>query len=184
MPKEHRQHRTLSLFDEAIRRDVHFMASHPTTMFQCMWNTCWWYDATASKEYYEESTTTQPWKRSDAKISKLLELWRTNKEAKASFIWIQGLSVRRRLRLGLVNFFQSGVTEVQSSQSPTLPMGGCSLVAERTNRQSVGRRHRPRTYPVCWTRSRRIGRGAKRAILTCIRSWILSRQLGSFVQSE
>ena len=44
MPREHPKHRMLELLEEAIRRDIHFVAHHPTTLFQCMWNTCWWYD--------------------------------------------------------------------------------------------------------------------------------------------
>jgi len=36
--------RTLKLLEEAIRRDMHFIARHPTTLFQCLWNSCWWYD--------------------------------------------------------------------------------------------------------------------------------------------
>ncbi len=44
MPREHPKHRMLELLEEAIRRDIHFIDRHPTTLFQCMWNTCWWYD--------------------------------------------------------------------------------------------------------------------------------------------
>jgi WD40 repeat protein len=47
MPHDHPRHRTLQLLDEAIRRDVHFIDRHPTTIFQCLWNTCWWYDSPA-----------------------------------------------------------------------------------------------------------------------------------------
>jgi len=43
MTREHPRRRTLELFLKAIRRDVHFIDRHPTTMFQCMWNTCWWF---------------------------------------------------------------------------------------------------------------------------------------------
>ena len=39
MPREHPRLRILKLLDEAIRRDVHFIDRHPTTFFQCMWNT-------------------------------------------------------------------------------------------------------------------------------------------------
>ena len=44
MPQEHPRHRILKLLDEAVRRDVHFIDRHPSTFFQCLWNTCWWYD--------------------------------------------------------------------------------------------------------------------------------------------
>ncbi len=45
MPREHPMRRTLELFGEAIRRDIHFIDRHRTTLFQCMWNLCWWYDS-------------------------------------------------------------------------------------------------------------------------------------------
>lgn len=44
MPLNHPTHRNLALIEEALRRDIHFIERHPTTLFQCMWNTCWWYD--------------------------------------------------------------------------------------------------------------------------------------------
>lgn len=57
MPKEHLKHRILGLFEEAIRRDIHFIAHHPTTLFQCMWNTCWWLnDATSSSAFTPYAT--------------------------------------------------------------------------------------------------------------------------------
>ena len=44
MPAEHPKRRMLGLLEEAVRRDSHFIARHPTTLFQCLWNICWWYD--------------------------------------------------------------------------------------------------------------------------------------------
>jgi hypothetical protein len=41
MPREHPKHRMLELLEEAIHCDMHFIARHPTTLFQCIWNTCW-----------------------------------------------------------------------------------------------------------------------------------------------
>ena len=52
MPEEHPRRRILKLLDEAIRRDMHFIGRHPTTFFQCMWNTCWWYDHPAAADHY------------------------------------------------------------------------------------------------------------------------------------
>lgn len=53
MPDKHPKHRMLELLEEAVRRDIHFIDRHPTTLFQCMWNTCWWYDCPEAAEYYE-----------------------------------------------------------------------------------------------------------------------------------
>ena len=44
MPPDHPRRRILSLLEEALRRDVHFIDRHPTTLFQCLWNAWWWYD--------------------------------------------------------------------------------------------------------------------------------------------
>lgn len=40
MPAGHPWRRVLALLDEAIRRDVHFVERHPTTVFQCLRNSC------------------------------------------------------------------------------------------------------------------------------------------------
>src|SRR5262249_10246073 len=37
--------RLLALLEEALRRDLHFVARRPSTLFQCLWNSCWWHDA-------------------------------------------------------------------------------------------------------------------------------------------
>ena len=55
MPQEHPRYRILKLLDEAIRRDVHFIDRHPTTFFQCMWNTCWWYDCPENQKFYRSN---------------------------------------------------------------------------------------------------------------------------------
>ncbi len=53
MPGDHPRRRILALLDEAVRRDVHFIDRHPTTFFQCMWNTCWWYDCPEAAGHYD-----------------------------------------------------------------------------------------------------------------------------------
>jgi hypothetical protein len=44
MSGDHLKRRIFELLEEAIRHDIHFIARHPTTLFQCLWNTWWWYD--------------------------------------------------------------------------------------------------------------------------------------------
>jgi hypothetical protein len=44
LPAEHSRRRLLRLLQEALRRDGHFLVRHPTTLFQCLWSSCWWYD--------------------------------------------------------------------------------------------------------------------------------------------
>lgn len=50
----------LTLLEEALRRDIHFIARHaqdyPQGLFQCLWNSCWWYDCPAAAQHY----TTPP----------------------------------------------------------------------------------------------------------------------------
>ena len=33
--------------------DLHFLARHPTTLFQCLWNRCWWYDCPEAAAHYD-----------------------------------------------------------------------------------------------------------------------------------
>lgn len=44
LPAAHAEHRLLSLLNEALRRDIHFIARHaenyPQALFQCLWNSC------------------------------------------------------------------------------------------------------------------------------------------------
>ena len=53
MPQDHPRRCILALLEEALRRDIHFIARHPTTLFQCMWNTCWWYDCPEAAKHYD-----------------------------------------------------------------------------------------------------------------------------------
>lgn len=52
------QYRTRHLrrVEEAIRRDAQFIVRHaadyPQGLFQCLWNTCWWYDAPEAARHY------------------------------------------------------------------------------------------------------------------------------------
>jgi len=59
MPNGHQRRRILPLFDEALRRDVHFINRHPTTLFQCLWNSCRWYDCTEATRHYETDTANK-----------------------------------------------------------------------------------------------------------------------------
>jgi hypothetical protein len=44
LPADHPARRHLRLIEQALRADLHFLACHPTALFQCLWNHCWWYD--------------------------------------------------------------------------------------------------------------------------------------------
>src|SRR5437016_10031582 len=96
MPAEHPRHRILKLLDEAIRRDVHFIDRHPTTLFQCLWNTCWWYDCPEAAQHYEPpeavSTGKPPWEQPRPSISTQMESWRQFKTlVTPGFVWLRSL---------------------------------------------------------------------------------------------
>jgi hypothetical protein len=57
MPNEHPRYRILRLLNEAIRRDVHFINRHSTTLFKYLW--CWWYDCREAADYYQNASG--PW---------------------------------------------------------------------------------------------------------------------------
>ncbi len=83
MPREHPKHRMLELLEEAIRRDIHFIGRHPTTLFQCMWNTCWWYDCREAADHYKEhegySNEPPPWERTGLSLHDMVHAWRAEK---------------------------------------------------------------------------------------------------------
>lgn len=96
MPQEHPRRRILKLLDEAIRRDVHFIDRHPTTLFQSLWNTCWWYDCPEAERHYEEPEggwrESPPWKREGLKLHHCLERWRADQERTAYVVpWLRSL---------------------------------------------------------------------------------------------
>ena len=93
LPEDRRQRRILRLLEEAIRRDVHFIARHyndyPQALFQCLWNTAWWYDCPEAAAHYEEpeggwTDENTPWKQpEDVKLCTLLNRWREAREQSA-----------------------------------------------------------------------------------------------------
>ena len=96
LPADHPKRRMLELLQEAIRRDIHFMDRHPTTLFQCMWNTCWWYDCPEAAAHYVEpeggwTAENAPWKRPDEeKLHPLLDRWRQAREQSSGLLpWLR-----------------------------------------------------------------------------------------------
>ena len=86
MPADHPRRRMLRLLQEAVRRDIHFVARHPTTLFQCVWNTGWWYDCpeaaghfAARDERWTGDDEPPPWLRTGDKMYRHMEQWREAK---------------------------------------------------------------------------------------------------------
>ena len=100
VPKDHPERKLLRLLDEAIRRDIQFIARHaedyPQALFQCCWNSGWWYDCPDAAQHYVEPeggwNEPPPWGSSGVKLHELLESWRANRrENVSSLLWLRSL---------------------------------------------------------------------------------------------
>lgn len=102
LPPEHPHKRILELLSTAIRRDIDFIALHhhdyPQALFQCLWNSAWWYDSPSASDYYETSPEASglsfPWQNSsrELKISALLERWKGERDAfDPGFYWLRSV---------------------------------------------------------------------------------------------
>ena len=119
LPDDRPQYRILQLLGEALQRDIHFIARHssdyPQALFQCLWNTCWWYDSEEADAYYEagrspRSLSTESRKgdrgnslhdkgcevsgdcREERTLSQIMERWWKLREKSAGrFAWLRSL---------------------------------------------------------------------------------------------
>jgi WD40 repeat protein len=94
---EGHRRRWLGLIEEALRRDIHFIARRPAALFQCLWNSCWWYDCPQGADYYDPEEGSwppaePPWEQEGPKLSDLLLGWRAGKEsAQPGFTWVRSM---------------------------------------------------------------------------------------------
>jgi WD40 repeat protein len=98
MPEAHPARRRLRLINQALRFDLHFLARHPTTLFQCLWNRCWWYDCPEAAAHYDPPASGwpakgPPWSRLPSdRLSTLLEHWRAARKRRTpGAIWLRSL---------------------------------------------------------------------------------------------
>jgi WD40 repeat protein len=97
LPTGDERRRLLELMGEGIWRDIHFIARHPTTLFQCLWNSCWWYDSPEAAHHYDPPPggwppEGPPWARPGRKLCSLLETWRGARESGSpGFLWLRSL---------------------------------------------------------------------------------------------
>jgi WD40 repeat protein len=83
--------------EEALRRDLPFLGRHPAALFQCLWNSCWWYDGPESAAHYDPPEggwppDGPPWERPGPRLSALMESWRQAKERDVpGFRWLRSL---------------------------------------------------------------------------------------------
>ncbi|MGD0040450.1 MAG: AAA family ATPase, partial [Isosphaeraceae bacterium] len=95
---DHGAHRQLRLLEQALRSDLHFLARHPTTLFQCLWNRCWWYDCPDAAAHYDPPSGGwpdggPPWSRpAPERLSTLMNSWRAAKQRRSlGFVWLRSL---------------------------------------------------------------------------------------------
>jgi len=157
----------LELIEEGTRQDIHFMAQHPTTLFQCLWNACWWYDCPEAARHYEKPQDGWPrkwWKwlsrhaqpppweqRGPKKLYKVLEDWRRAKEAAMpGFLWLRS---RRPPPLHL------GTAQRQVLRGHEDHVNSVALSADGTTLVSGSRDGTVRVWDVASGAERRVLRG-------------------------
>jgi len=87
VPREAPSRPALRLVADAVKRDAFFVSRHPEGLFQCLWNSCWWYDAPQAASFHaipEEGDPAGNVPRTQAgpKISSLVEAWRNERLAR------------------------------------------------------------------------------------------------------
>jgi WD40 repeat protein len=85
----------LSLLHEATANHIRWLSRHPTTLFQCLWNSCWWYDCPAAAKHSSKGGGPpggRPWESDGEKLYRFLEEWRAEKErVTPGFQWLREL---------------------------------------------------------------------------------------------
>jgi WD40 repeat protein len=115
IPGDHPRHRILCLLEEALMRDIHFIARHAKDysqgLFQCLWNSCWWLDSNAHTSFFalDESqmwsmhegqdyarrphlpvSNTSPTNGVGHNLARLLERWQRDKSNRTpGFLWLR-----------------------------------------------------------------------------------------------
>lgn len=87
---------TLELLAKAIQQDSRFLTDHPQALFQCLWNSGWWYDCSEAQARYQdlyrflESRPALPWNRPGPRLSAFLDQWRQARQQQSpSPIWLR-----------------------------------------------------------------------------------------------
>lgn len=95
IPSRGPKRRVLRLLREAVLRDAAFIAKHPSTLFQCLWNSCWWYDCAEKGAYYKNGGHARSEGRHEESctvVAPLLGRWRNEKAHRSpGFVWLRSL---------------------------------------------------------------------------------------------
>ncbi len=125
--------RILRLLEEALRRDIHFIARHaddyPQALFQCLWNTCWWYDCPEAAQHYYNYTDDLtnlvhvPWMHEGQESSSLLTSWKADRNSKLSALLDHWRTVREAAH--------PSFCWLRSRRPPSFNLGGCCIAVLR-----------------------------------------------------
>ncbi|MBI4615360.1 MAG: DUF4062 domain-containing protein, partial [Planctomycetes bacterium] len=114
--------RILELLAEALGRDLVFLSRHPESLFQQLYNYCYWYDCPEGRAHYVPPEggwkTPPPWEEPGPKLYMVAEAWRERTQARKS-IWL-GSRLAPAVELGtalrlVLRGHESGVTSAAFS---------------------------------------------------------------------
>src|SRR6185295_18995010 len=95
LPSPARERRLLELVAGAIRLHAHFLARHPSMLFQTLYNAGYWYDAEEAAPHYEPTESVRSARslssvRGGPKLSRLVVAFREQKRAaEPGFPWLR-----------------------------------------------------------------------------------------------
>jgi WD40 repeat protein len=136
-------HPLLILITKALRNDINFIARHPDTLFQCLFNSCWWHDHPGKIDFLKEPI--DEFTNSNNKLYALMEEWeKTKATIEPGFYWLKSLqppSVELDgPQIGLLTGLSSPVTFVSYSDDGDRIFGVCNrgeLITWNTNNRNI-----------------------------------------------
>jgi WD40 repeat protein len=143
IPSSHPASEILPVIAASLCRNGTFISKHPSAVFQCLWNTCWWHDCADLRDFSGAFQRSPPQHvESSAQggpVSRLLESWRAeNKSAWLRSLLPPATSIEGNLRLEIPLDSDSGLPSA-------LRLSGDQLVAWFRDK-SDGKRAEPRVW--------------------------------------
>jgi len=97
IPGDSNSKHLIDLLSRAINHDIYFIVIHKATLFQCLWNSCWWYDCPEKNKFYEgvekhslHNHGLLPNTPQNKKLCELLEEWQQLKQLTTpNVVWIR-----------------------------------------------------------------------------------------------
>jgi hypothetical protein len=97
LPPSHPHRHLVAALHEAIARDLCFLARRPESLFQSLWNQCWWYDSPEAAKRYGATDggwplEGPPWERCGPRLCLLLEEWhKARKQMAPEHRWVRSI---------------------------------------------------------------------------------------------